>query len=1136
MNWYVRSILALVAVSLQAATTTVTGTYNTVEGRPANGTVVVEVTRAFTATDGKAVPVQRKVYQIKGGQLSIALEPNSGSTPESFYTITTTIDGGPPENTIWIVPVSSTPVTVASVVSSAPPTASQTIPPQQIRGTGASVGDTLTFNGSNYAPAPVAPGGVTSVNTQTGDVVLTPGDIGAQAALGFTPENAANKNASNGYAGLSGGLLSNSQIPTAIDAAKLADGSVSNAELQRIDGLTSNAQTQLNAKQPKRSEVALDDYCTTPGTYDGSCWTNAISANPSGTKFYVGGHTYTSSVKIVNNSKTDLAFYSNDQTATLKAANGLNDDLIAFTSCHRCSIEGFTLDGNGANQTAGYAFHSVTSNFIQIKKMTFTNPYAANAKIEEVAFSGQPGAATVTGNTFKNRSGTITKGILNENSNSFTLTDNTFECYIESCVDLTSVAGGAVSRNTFQLLDSTSYTLYYSQTPIKMTVGTPFTPLRVDFGTVGTANGGTDSSGNTWIGTCGIYTSTVSSLPNAGTTIAGADPADQFIYNTGARRSSGSSILIDFNTSASSHQACPANFLTAGKFTLKFHFADYLSSGAGQNVQNVNISIGGGGAVTTLESNLDIFAQAGGAFKKLVKSYPVYVYPTGSTTTHFNIHMTRVTGSASITGLEIIPMPASAVTITPVNLMEEFTAASQTKVITPSVTGGVTNQIRCILQNTQFTPNFTVSTINGNTQCQVTSSASVSSPFSMNVLMIQSLDDPAYGEVVILGVNLSAMPSHISPSTTVTLAQGGTQAFTGSYTGGGNPWLNWATTPSFNSGTMSTAGPTNTSTFTAPASIGAPMYNVVFAYTNLYDYGMIKFNSFNNSGIEVSNNQQNGLSFNVRSWIGMASGASVNGGGTLFANNKSNVQFGTQSAPSFDGYMASQSAPSSYVLIGPSTAQLCTINTCVASSLYSTFSEVYPVPIAACQNGTAVAQVGTGGTVLPTFTCLTNVPYAAFSKTTDGYIYFEHSPRRTTTSLTTTSTSTVNPSDFLSFGGYYSTSASGTAAMKMEMACAYGGTTNLSSLTWRILGIIGPTASHLSPLLNYSGRSSYNSGTWTTYSQLASDNCFQDGASSPFQVRWYFRLSRDISNANDTNTADFRVTNISIAGRYANAQ
>ena len=44
------------------------------------------------------------------------------------------------------------------------------------------------------------------------------------------------------------GAWPNANIATGIDAVKLADGSVTNAELQYINSLSSNAQTQINAK------------------------------------------------------------------------------------------------------------------------------------------------------------------------------------------------------------------------------------------------------------------------------------------------------------------------------------------------------------------------------------------------------------------------------------------------------------------------------------------------------------------------------------------------------------------------------------------------------------------------------------------------------------------------------------------------------------------------------------------------------------------------------------------------------------------------------------------------------------------------------------------------------------------------
>lgn len=42
-------------------------------------------------------------------------------------------------------------------------------------------------------------------------------------------------------------------LPSGIDAAKIADGSISNAEYQRLNGVSSDIQTQLNAKAPTAS-------------------------------------------------------------------------------------------------------------------------------------------------------------------------------------------------------------------------------------------------------------------------------------------------------------------------------------------------------------------------------------------------------------------------------------------------------------------------------------------------------------------------------------------------------------------------------------------------------------------------------------------------------------------------------------------------------------------------------------------------------------------------------------------------------------------------------------------------------------------------------------------------------------------
>lgn len=45
--------------------------------------------------------------------------------------------------------------------------------------------------------------------------------------------------------------VTNAKVSTGIDAAKLADGSVSNTEFQYLSGVTSDIQTQLNAAAPQ---------------------------------------------------------------------------------------------------------------------------------------------------------------------------------------------------------------------------------------------------------------------------------------------------------------------------------------------------------------------------------------------------------------------------------------------------------------------------------------------------------------------------------------------------------------------------------------------------------------------------------------------------------------------------------------------------------------------------------------------------------------------------------------------------------------------------------------------------------------------------------------------------------------------
>jgi hypothetical protein len=71
------------------------------------------------------------------------------------------------------------------------------------------------------------------------------------------------------------GAVTNAKLATGIDAAKIADGSVSNTEFQRLDGITGNVQTQLDGKQPN---IQFKDEGTNTGTSGGVTAVNFTGA------------------------------------------------------------------------------------------------------------------------------------------------------------------------------------------------------------------------------------------------------------------------------------------------------------------------------------------------------------------------------------------------------------------------------------------------------------------------------------------------------------------------------------------------------------------------------------------------------------------------------------------------------------------------------------------------------------------------------------------------------------------------------------------------------------------------------------------------------------------------------------------
>lgn len=129
------------------------------------------------------------------------------------------------------------------------------------------VGDYVILNSSKIWEKADTTDAVSSVNGLTGDVTLDTDDIAEGANLYFTDERAQdavgniladgttidftyNDGTPNITAEVKAGSIANSHIAAgaAIDATKIADGTVTSAEFQYLGGVTSDIQTQLNGK------------------------------------------------------------------------------------------------------------------------------------------------------------------------------------------------------------------------------------------------------------------------------------------------------------------------------------------------------------------------------------------------------------------------------------------------------------------------------------------------------------------------------------------------------------------------------------------------------------------------------------------------------------------------------------------------------------------------------------------------------------------------------------------------------------------------------------------------------------------------------------------------------------------------
>jgi hypothetical protein len=166
----------------QVSTTAIQDVVYRADGTQAGGTVLVSWPQFTTSTGNEVAAGTTSVTIGPAGALALALTPNAGATPTgSYYTAVFHLDDGTTSTEYWVVPVSTTPVTLAAIENQVLPasTAIQTASKSYVDAAiaNAQLGGTGTGGTTQYVPI--------SGGTMTGPLVLPADPV--------TPNQAADK-------------------------------------------------------------------------------------------------------------------------------------------------------------------------------------------------------------------------------------------------------------------------------------------------------------------------------------------------------------------------------------------------------------------------------------------------------------------------------------------------------------------------------------------------------------------------------------------------------------------------------------------------------------------------------------------------------------------------------------------------------------------------------------------------------------------------------------------------------------------------------------------------------------------------------------------------------------------------------
>lgn len=324
MRNFIRCAVLLLALAsptfAQVATTHITGTVYDAAGQPAPR---VRLTITKLVKGGVVVSTKRvDIYSDASGNVDFTVLRNSTATFEA------NVVGLDRANGVALVIPDSASVDFSALL----PTTS---PPS---------GPLLTHAATPASSTQLGHVKCGTGTTCTGDGTLSVTVAGAQTLDELTDVSTSSP-ASGQFLRFNGSLFTNApiqaaDIPSGVDAAKLADGSVSNAELQRLDGVSANVQTQLDAKASSAAltseasaravaDTALQANIDAEAAARASAITSASTADRARSN-----HTGTQNADTLTDGTTNKAFTAVERTklsgiATGATANSSDATLLA---------------------------------------------------------------------------------------------------------------------------------------------------------------------------------------------------------------------------------------------------------------------------------------------------------------------------------------------------------------------------------------------------------------------------------------------------------------------------------------------------------------------------------------------------------------------------------------------------------------------------------------------------------------------------------------------------------------------------------------------------------------------------------------------------------------------------------------